>query len=82
MFFNMFEFNETLIELLNGTEVEVKPVVSLVDIATSPKILSAFASATRFHVWDYVAIGVYFVLLVLIGIWVRLQCNLHKCLFV
>ena len=66
----MLEVNETLVELLNATEVELKPVVSLVDIATSPNILSAFASATRFHTWDYVAIGAYFMSLILVGVWV------------
>ncbi len=36
--------NETVIELLNGTEA-LQPVVSLVDIATSGNVLSAFASS-------------------------------------
>lgn len=60
--------NDSLLELLNVTEV--KPIVSLVDIATSTTILSAFASATRFHALDYAAIGVYFILLAGVGIWV------------
>lgn len=61
--------NETLIELLNGTEA-LQPVVSLVDIATNGHVLSAFASSAKFHPWDYAAIGIYFVSLIIIGVWV------------